>query len=136
MGFLPEFWLIIDSHLHSRFGAYILLIIYEMDKIKIMGLQTPLPKSLTTLNTQTNSQTTPHVQQKMRNRCKNNYIEGFGALNWVKSAVLGNLGGAGWRKRVYSLPSNTFSNSFSHRNVYQDDVNTFSKMVKHFCPKA
>ena len=42
------------------------------------------------------TQTTPpnftSYTSKMRNRCKNNYIEAFGAVYWAKNVVLRNLG--------------------------------------------
>ena len=32
----------------------------------------------------------PYIHQKMRNRCKNNYKEVFGAVYWAKNTVLKN----------------------------------------------
>ena len=60
-----------------------------------MGLFQPLPLSLTTTLSiiKPQPQISPHIHQKMHNRCKNNYIEAFGAVYWAKNAVLNNLRG-------------------------------------------
>ena len=54
-----------------------------MDKIKIMGfLQPPLPTPYP------NDSPKFHLKhQKMRKRCKNNFIEAFGAVNGAKKAA-------------------------------------------------
>ena len=44
-------------------------------------------------HSQTTPPISPRIQQKMRNRCKHNYIEAFGSVYWAKNAVLKNLAG-------------------------------------------
>ena len=38
-------------------------------------------------HTQTTPQISPHIHQKMRKRCKNNYIETFGAVYWATTPL-------------------------------------------------
>ena len=52
-----------------------------MDKTKIMGFHQP-PSTIIFNDppTQTTPQISPHIHQKMRKRCKNNYIQAFDAV--------------------------------------------------------
>ena len=59
-----------------------------MDKIKIMGFITPLPLSLMTPISKRHPKISPHIHQKMRKGCKNDYIEAFGAVLLGKKVVL------------------------------------------------
>ena len=45
---------------------------------------TPLPFSLTVPIPKRHLQISPHVHQKMRTGCRNDYIEAFGAVYWLK----------------------------------------------------
>ena len=54
----------------------------EMDKIRIIKIsQTP---STILFDAKPPS---PHIHQKMRKGCRNNYIEAFGALYWRKKKL-------------------------------------------------
>ena len=60
-----------------------------MDKMKIMGFHQPPYHNLWRPSIpKRHPQISPHIHQKMRNRCKNNYIEAFGPVYWAKNAVL------------------------------------------------
>ena len=59
-----------------------------MEKIKVMGYhQPPPPFSLMTPPYPNDTPNSPHICQKMRKGCRNNYIEAFGAAYGVKKAV-------------------------------------------------
>ena len=52
---------------------------HQPPSIIIFDDHDPIPKR--------HPQISPHIHQKMRNRCKNNYIEAFGAVHWAKHAI-------------------------------------------------
>ena len=60
-----------------------------MDKIKVMGFHYPhlYLFSLMTHHTQTTPPNFTSYTSKMHKGCRNNYIEAFGAVHWVKKAV-------------------------------------------------
>ena len=58
-----------------------------MDKIRIMGLYQPPTVLFDDPNTQTTPPTSPHIHQKMRKGCRNDYIDAFGSVHWARKTV-------------------------------------------------
>ena len=72
-----------------------------------MGFHQPPTIIFDDPHTQTTPRISPHIHQKMRKRCKNNYITAFSAVYWAKKRCFKKiLGGCKlqqqtlWRTRV------------------------------------
>ena len=58
-----------------------------MGKIKIMGFHQPPSTILFDAIPKRHPLISPRIHQKMRKRCRNDYLEAFGAVYWAKKAV-------------------------------------------------